>query len=386
MDEHYLRVINESPELLYTLPHKHVGAHPTGFVVITDTLQEITFSFSICPLYLCKTTSLTLPGSNPHDVIFHASNETAETLERSLYSLWEHYKEKACESTTHSMKRYLYEKTLPPRKIVIPCFKRLENLEPVLKRFEMIEAPKEGFKPQILLVEHSPYPEMELIARKYNCEWIWIFLDVRTPFLPFGQFNKALAYDKAFIYGTPASWYLFHDNDVLVPNDFWSRLDANVKRSGTQFIQPYTHRCLICLKPEAAEEMRKDLARMDTPIPPEDIYELVPGAPGGSLYITRQRYLEVGGHDPTLSWGYGPEDSMFWDKLQTVEPIAYADEPPIELVHLWHPSSAPNNPLLHQMNWFVKVFFANKTLEEKKAYMGMKRLLLETLLNTQKPS
>jgi hypothetical protein len=382
--QQYLAVVTESPEVLYTIRHKHVGAHPTGFVIITDDIKAININFSVCPLYLCSTDLQTLPGCNPHDVLLQYS-KTDGDLERILYILWEQYKNTFCESTEKSMKRYVYMKSLPPRKIIIPCFKRLENLDPVLQRFDMIESPPEGYKPQILLVEHSPFPEMETIATKYNCEWIWIYLEPRIPNVPIGQFNKALAYDKAFIFGSPAQWYLFHDNDVLVPNDFWSRLDANIARTGAQFLQPYTHRCLICLKPGPSEHMRGDLSLMDAPLVKDLYYDLTPGAPGGSLYITRQRYIEVGGHDPNISWGYGPEDCLFWDKLQTFEPIAYADDPPIELVHLWHTSAAPNNPFLHQMNWFVKVYFSGKTIEEKRAYMASKRQILEKLLEEKRP-
>jgi hypothetical protein len=378
MDKYLAILQGTSVETLYKLPHKQVGAHPTGFVVVTLQALTLDFSFTVCPLQTCIFGN-TLPGTNPHDVIVQYRVELGP-LEQVLYSLYETYKDTHCEKTDCSMKRYIYERTLPPRKIIIPCLKRKENLIAVLQRFQSIEPPQEGYRPQILLVEHSPLPELQNIAETYNCEYIWLFLDPRVPELPIGQFNKALAYDKAFLYGSPAQWYLFHDNDVLVPKDFWNRLDANVERTKTQFLQPYANRCLFNLKEATAELFRENVSLADEPLEPTMHYPLEPGAPGGSLYLSKQRYLEAGGHDPQFCWGYGPEDALFYHKLELLEPIAFADEPPIDMIHLWHPSAAIANPFRNEMDWFVKVLFQGKSKEEKLAYMKHKEALLKNLL------
>ncbi len=378
--QEYIKVLEgTSVESLYTLPHKQLGTHPTGFVVIHTDPLLIDFPFTLCPLMTCLSGNTNLPGSNPHDVVVLYSPREGP-LEKLLYTLYETYKDTRCTKTPNSMKRYIFESKLPPRKLIIPCFKRQENLVCVLKRFASIELPREGYFPQILLVEHSPYPELESIAEEYKCEYIWFFLDPRIPTLPLGQFNKALCYDKAFLYGSPAEWYLFHDNDVLVPKAFWSLLDQNVERAKTQFLQPYTGRCLFNLKPPVAEAFRENLSLADEPIDSSMIYERIPGAPGGSLYLSRQRYLEAGGHDPQFCWGYGPEDALFYQKLELLEPIAFADSPPIDLIHLWHPTAANQNPFRNEMDFFVKVVFKEKKPEEKLAYMKHKESLLKNLL------
>ncbi len=378
--EEYVKIMQgTSVETLYTLPHKQVGAHPTGFVVIHKEPVRQDFLFTVCPLFFCASSESGLPGQNPHDVIV-TYNEDQGPLERVLYTLYETYKDTACEKTPTSMKRYLYEKKNPPRKIIIPCFKRIENTECVLKRFAMIESPKEGYKPQILLVEHSPFPELQRLAEEYECEYLWLFLHLAMPTMPLGQFNKALCYDKAFLYSSPADWYLFHDNDVLVPKDFWNRVDANIERTKTQFLQPYTGRCLFNLKPAVAEAFRENLFLADELLEPSMYGERIPGAPGGSLYLTRDRYLEAGGHDPQMCWGYGPEDALFYHKLELLEPIAFADDPPIPMIHLWHPTAANNNPFRVQMDFFVKVVFKEKSREEKLAYMNYKQQVLKNLI------
>lgn len=384
LNARYLEIVQgTSVEGLYLLPHKQVVRYPTGFVVVAEESLENDFPFTLCPLFFSKKDKLHLPGKNPHDVVVMYKKELG-SLESVLYTLYEQYKDTACQKTDCSMKRYLYEKTLPPRKIVIPCLKRKENLIPVLKRFQNIDLPKEGYRPQILLVEHSPYPELEKIAEEFDCEYIWLFLDPRTPELPIGQFNKALCYDKAFLFGTPAEWYLFHDNDILVPKQFWNMLDANVERAKTQFIQPYTHRCLLNLKPAVADMFRENIGLADEPLDTTmySSLEKAAGAPGGSLYLTRQRYLEAGGHDPQLCWGYGPEDALFYQKLELLETIAFADNPPIEMIHLWHPSAQIQNPFRVEMDVLVKGMFRDKTEDEKRHYMKYKEEVLKNVMRS----
>jgi hypothetical protein len=377
MSSVYAEVLSSiTAEKLYNVSHTYLGVHPTGFVVITSDAVA-PFPFTVCPLILIASSDLP-SGTNPQDVIVYYQRSMG-SLETLLYKLYEQYKETGCEKTKESCKRYLQE-GLPPRKIVIPCFKRKENLIPVLKRFATIDLPSEQYRPQILLVEHSPFPEIQSIAEEFNCEYVWFAMDPRHPEFPFGQFNKALAYDKAFLFGSPASWYLFHDNDVLVPKDFWAKLDANVTRAKTQFLQPYTHRSLLNLKPAVAEAFRQDLSLADQPITDDMYAPIVPGAPGGSLYLSRERYLKAGGHDPNFCWGYGPEDALFYHKLELIEPIAFADDPPIEMIHLWHPPAAVSNPFRQEMDWFVKVHFKQQDKDQKLAYMKYKEELLKNCL------
>lgn len=376
--ENYMGIVlGTSPQTLYQVPHVYKTPYPTGFIVRTD--EDIpSFSFTVCPLVIIKKND-PIPISNPQDVVVEYDSSQGP-LETVLYTLYQYYKDTQMRHTNYSKKYYALENTFSPRKIIIPCYKRQENLRAVLQRFNMIDLPAEGYRPPILLVEHSPYPEIEKIAEEFNCEYIWILMDIHHPELPLGQFNKALCYDKAFLYGTPASWYLFHDNDILVPKDFWKKLDENVSRAKTQFIQPYTNRCLINLKPPVAQMMRDDLTLADEPITEDMYYERHPGAPGGSLYLTRNRYLEVGGHDPNYCWGYGPEDALFYHKLSLFEDIAFADNPPIEMLHLWHPSAAPNSLFRKEMDYFVKQLYYNMPLEQKKIHMKEKYNLLKYLM------
>jgi len=161
--------------------------------------------------------------------------------------------------------------------------------------------------------------------------------------------------------------------------DFWSKLDANQQRTNAKFIQPYTHRSLLNLLPAIADCFRDNLSLADQPITPDMYYPISKGAPGGSLYLHRDRYLDVGGHDPNFCWGYGPEDSFFLHKLAQFEEIAYADEPPIEMIHLWHPPAASTNPFRESMDILIKGFFMKKSKEETLAYCSAKRAVLDSM-------
>jgi len=369
---------------LYLMPHKSLGAYPTGVVIIGD-ISGLSFPFTMCPIYFCKEGSAFLPGNNPHDIILEYNKESMIDLEDILYTLMEGYKISACERTDFSMKRYVYEKKLPPRKIVIPCFRRRENLIAVLKRFQMIALPSEGYRPQILLVEHSHLQEIEYIANDYNCEYIW-FNQREGPMddSPLGQFNKALCYDKSFLFSSPAEWYLFHDNDILVPNDFWERLDANLQRAGTKFLQPYTHSSLLKLYPHVADMIREDPALVDQGIH-QGMYSPIkqPSAQVASLYIHRNIYIEVGGYDPNVCWGYGVENLLFYNKLQLFEPISFADDPPIEMVHLWHLTASRTNHFLDVIKWFVSEYYEKLPLEDRMDIMRVKKKMLLDILEAR---
>ena len=371
-------------QALYEFHHKHNGVYPTGFAVVTKQLP-VPFEFTLCPLYIVTSEDDLKTGKggiNAMDVLV-MYDASMGSLEAILYELWETYKETKCIKTKISMKRYVYEGKLLPRKIVIPTYGRGYNLECVIRRFKMIEKPVEGYSPPIMIVEHSPNAEFEEYCKKENIEYLWFYLDIQNPNTPIGQFNKALCYDKAFLFGEKADWYLFHDNDVLVPHTFWALLDANCARAKTKFIQPYTHRCLLGLKEHIAPAFRKDLTLVDKPIDPKDYNEIMEGAPGGSLYLHRDRYLEVGGHDPNYCWGWGPEDAFFFFKVKLFEPIAYADDPQIEMVHLYHPSAASNSIFHSSMEMLIRGYFMRQSKEDLQGYFHSKKELFQIYLNRE---
>lgn len=379
MNPEYIRVIQQiQPADLLRIPVKRRGPAPTGFVVRSQDPAP-RFDFTVCPLSFVAGSTASVPPGNPYDVIVEY-NSTMGSLEKILYTLYQEYQDTACEKTACSARRYILDKQVPKRKVLIPSLRRQENLGATLRRFAEIDPPSEGYHPCICIIEHSPQPELESLAAQHKCEYMWIFLDPRIPQIPVGQFNRALCYDRGVMNSMPAEWYLCHDNDLLVPKDFWACLDANIQRTQTRCIQPYTHRCVLYLHPEVAERFRANTRLTDEPLDPSMHQPLTPGAAGGSLYIHRDRYVQVGGHDPHLCWGYGPEDTLFFQKLKMLGPMAYADEPPIQMLHLWHPAAASQNPFHQDMDFFVKQIFLQQTPDQLGGYIQMKRAVFEHLM------
>ena len=54
MAERYISILqNSSLQTLLTVPHKHTGVHPTGFVIQTREGQP-SFPFTVCPVTYYK--------------------------------------------------------------------------------------------------------------------------------------------------------------------------------------------------------------------------------------------------------------------------------------------------------------------------------------------
>ena len=254
--------------------------------------------------------------------------------------------------------------------ILIPCKGRRELLETTLKVFSK-EQEKTTKRITITLVEHDTTPNYRQFALEKGLGWIYIPL-LESPFHPLGQFNRGLCFDIGFIYGPKAAYYLCHDNDLLVPKDFWSLLQQNIERENFQALQTYSDRFVWQTSKEVSEKIQHDLSWYSNGFSiKEHCTENSPGAKGGSIVVSHDIYLRAGGHDPQLFWGYSPEDRMFWLKLGLLTRIGHGDSPSIPLTHLWHLPAGSQNPLLSAMN---NAFYTieSQADEVKRAYTELK--------------
>jgi hypothetical protein len=232
--------------------------------------------------------------------------------------------------------------------LFIPCRGRRPLLETTLKRFNEenldINAP-------IFLIEHSERPEYKELAIEKGLGWIYIPL-IGNSDSPQGQFNRALCFDIGFLYGYPANYVICHDNDLLVPVDFWKKLKENMEYENSKVLQTYSDRFVWQTSPPVSERLIQDLSWFKNGFSVEEhCTQNNPGAKGGSLVLSREAYLRVGGHDPHFFFGYGPEDAFLWRKLQLHYVMGYGDHPRIPLTHLWHPNAAKLNPLKQNMDF-----------------------------------
>ena len=253
--------------------------------------------------------------------------------------------------------------------IVMPCRGRFPLLNATIQRFK--EEFSNTISSQITLVEHSETPMYKEYALEQGCAWIYVPLEGQAT-SPQGQFNRGLCFDIGFLHGIPAKYYICHDNDLLVPKDFWKKLQDNLKRTQTQVLQTYSDKFVW----QTSEAISKML--LDNPDWFHQGFEVEkhctrnqPGAKGGSLTISKDAYLSVGGHDPHLFFGYAAEDAFFWSKLEQHYTIGFSEDPRIPLVHLWHPNAANLNPFKNEMDVLFHMFNAVNP-EQKQHYIQFK--------------
>ncbi len=135
---------------------------------------------------------------------------------------------------------------------------------------------------------------------------------------------------------------VLHDNDILVPDDYASRL---LERVGHGYDVVNLKRFIFYLSEPHTKAVLSGTAGLTT-TPPLSIVQNLEG--GGSIAITRLAYDQIGGMDESFI-GWGGEDNEFWDRAQTLKIWRYASLP---LVHLWHSPQArkhtADNPTLRQ--------------------------------------
>lgn len=227
----------------------------------------------------------------------------------------------------------------------------------------------------ITVVEHSEAPEhKELLDGKEN--YIW------TPGNVVDQYSRSFAYNFGVKYGPSAQYYILHDVDILVKENFFEEVYANLKDN--KCMQTYGGRRVLYMTQELTnkvlnKEIDINILNENYPGVSLPMYNGVPalGSKGGSIIVERDFYYEIGGFDPELFWGYAAEDQIFWDKALTLlGEITYADTPLIDMFHMWHPPTSSTNPLLYEMENHMLQFRSMKK-KERHNFLNLKKELFK---------
>lgn len=259
--------------------------------------------------------------------------------------------------------------------VIIGCRGRKEFVLPVIESFERAIKYYPQFKIAITLVEHNKYPEHAKACKK-RVNYIWTEGNVVD------QYSRSFAYNFGVKYGNKSTYYLLHDLDILVKENFFEELFHNL--GPRPCIQPYGGRRVLYMSQELTGKfLRKETDYNNfnerTPGVSLPMFAGKPalGSKGGSLFIKKDLFDFVGGFDPELFWGYAAEDQFFWEKVnivlsKTSQEIGYADSPLIDMFHMWHPPSFTTNPLLYDMenDWLM---FKNMSTEEKFKIIELKK-------------
>ena len=263
----------------------------------------------------------------------------------------------------------LQSKELYDISIVIPCKGRKPLLETTIKVLKH-EIAKTDLRIAITLVEHTDSIEFKEYAFTEGLGWIHVPLSGGTG-SPLGQFNRGLCFDIGHLYGPPCKYYMMHDSDLLVPDNFFNKVQVYFNR-GVVALQPYSDRFVWQTNQEFSEKLQADLSIFYNGIAEHDVCtQNSPGAKGGSFILKSDLFVNVGGYDPQIFWGYAPEDQLFWLKVESISSVEYADSPRMPLIHLWHPNAATKNPLLAEMDILI-LYIKQENISEVKPYIQLK--------------
>ena len=264
--------------------------------------------------------------------------------------------------------------------VIIGFRGRKEFLKPLIdsfnKSFDYYDAKIGGKKFCLTFVEHSSNMEAKDLIEPDN-SYIW------TPGNVENQYSRSFAYNFGVKYSNRAKFYILHDIDILVKENFFEEVFANLKDN--KCMQTYGKRRVLYMTPELTSKVINGTSDINVLNENSEQVSLpmfngqpALGSKGGSILIERDFYYEIGGFDPELFWGYAAEDQIFWDKAITLlGEVAYADNPPIDIFHMWHPPTSGTNPLLHTMESYMLQFRGMN----KKARMNFLNLKKELFKN-----
>lgn len=220
--------------------------------------------------------------------------------------------------------------------IIVPVRGRVEFHKPLVDALQAA-IDKTHLRCCITFVEHSVSP-LHLGLSDVN------HIHIPTT----GAFNKSLCFNMGFIYGVKAEMYLLHDLDCVMNDDFIDKLIVNLSDNILQAkaVQSFAKRRVLYCDRGVTNKLTSGLMPANM-LKPNMIGISAPdkhlwAAPGGSIFCTRSHFIDVGGFDPDMYWGYAPEDAMFYDKLSLTGGIGSCDN--IELYHMWHEPLHNSNP------------------------------------------
>ena len=254
---------------------------------------------------------------------------------------------------------------------IIPARGRVEFAKPLYESF--INATIQ-FKHQVLFtfVEHSEEKQHSDYFADKDVNYIHIEAG------PGEQFNKCLCYNIGVKSSPKTKYVLCHDLDILIKPDFFNNIMANIERKQYQAMQCYTGRRVLNLDKELTDKILtegltdsnyKNLEVSSSGVGmPMYLGKPALGSKGGSIIVKSELFNKVGGFDDGLFRAYSAEDAFFWDKISCFTDIGYADEPAIELLHMYHPPQIGSNPFYQEMQRDYDLF---KTMpkEFKLAYI-----------------
>lgn len=219
----------------------------------------------------------------------------------------------------------------------------------------LLPIPYNKIEPSISLtiVEHSNQPEHKSLCPEW-VNYVWIPKNN-------GPFNKCLAHNIGALLTKYAHYFLFHDVDILVPEDFFIKIMGNLRRDNYDALQTFTKRRLqLCDQWLTNEILAGNVTMNNISAFPGHYHAAQPGAMGGSIFLTNELFFKTTLCAQTFN-EYGLEDAFFWQCIDLLGRLGTCDMPEIELFHLSHEASRITKP----SDWSFYNTFLALSKEEK---------------------
>lgn len=174
---------------------------------------------------------------------------------------------------------------------------------------------------QCIVVEQDYCPQI----KEYLPSWVDYYFQ-KSPGGKEGYNRSA-----AFNYGAKKAKgriLLLHDNDMLIPSTYCKDI-VNIINQGYDVVNP--KRFIYYLGKLHTEKVIRSDSKISIDTPEYIVQNL---EAGGSVAITREGFLQIGGMDEAFI-GWGGEDNEFWWRCASLNRWIWGFSP---VIHLWHNS------------------------------------------------
>ena len=228
---------------------------------------------------------------------------------------------------------------------IVPVRHRFSFSKPLYDSFKNARD-NVDLKISFTIVELSAKSEHKNFCVNNGINYIWYKTKEDEPF------NKCLGLNLGVFLSNKSNSFLFHDIDCLIQSDFFVKLKENINKKNAKAIQTFHGRRVLYLNQKLTNLILNGALDVDTlhfgydgVTPPFNV-----GAPGGSIYIEKDLFFQIGGYDPEFFYGYAPEDIFFWKKVELFEVMHISDDPKIDIFHMNHKLTSGTNPDIDKMH------------------------------------
>ena len=322
-------------------------------------------------------------------------NETFYNLEMPFIDFMQKQTYRNVYRGTPVIKRFFKYSSMPLLAIVVPVFGRHNHLKASLSCLKrQLESSHENKNMLIAVAEMSPEPEHMSYCEELGVDYIHI---------PSESFNKSLAMNGA-VACFPSENYLFYDVDLVTEDKWLDRCIVTIGelyRAGDRnfIVQPVNERKIYYVDEEATDKVFKGeiepryLSSLNNLVQPEWYKGNYP--PGGAVLVSANLFYAVQGYDPSLYWGYSPEDLFFLErciKYSTAGRLYTWDEAANEqtsVYHLHHENKENSNTAYEHMVFAADLLRKNEMLSkwfsaDKLRWQGIPRASFRHLHNAER--